>query len=104
MDDIIISGFKCQPDIVVRLSHRKIKTKILRETHNLKGTNIYINEHLTTSNAAIAREARMLKRQNRIAATWIRNCKVFVKTVGSPENARVRIIRSLEDLHRIVNH
>ena len=104
MDDIIISGFKCQPDIVVRLSHRKIKTKILRETHNLKGTNIYINEHLTTSNAAIAREARMLKRQNRIAATWIRNCKVVVKTVGSPENARVRIIRSLEDLHRIVNN
>ena len=33
------------PNIVLRLTNRKTKTKLLRETRKLKGTSIYLNEH-----------------------------------------------------------
>ena len=98
-----LPGKKTIPDILVRVAKRKTKTKILRESRKLKGTNIYLNEHLTSTNAAIAREARKMKKEQKIAATWTRNCKILVKSLGPPERAKVVLVRSQEDLTKIAN-
>ena len=86
--------------VIVRFPNRKHKIDLLRQGRKLKGTNVYINEHLTKMNADIARKARFLKKQGKIQATWSSNCKVFVKLNGPPEQARVMCIRSIEQLDK----
>lgn len=44
-----------------------------------RGTNVYINEHLTKKNGGIAREVRMLRKHNKITATWTQNGNVWIK-------------------------
>ncbi|XP_067227209.1 uncharacterized protein [Chanodichthys erythropterus] len=83
-----------QPAIILSFVNRKYKIDLLRQGRKLKGTNVYLNEHLTKRNAEIAREARMLRRNDKIKATWTRNCKIFIQLKGStPEQARVILIR-----------
>ena len=98
------SGIK---PIVLRFVNRKTKIDILRKakaTQNLKdektGEYVYINEHLAKANAVIARQARMLKKQGKIVATWTRNCKIFVKTSEDNEHFEIRMIRTMEDLSK----
>ena len=69
-----------KPPIIIRLVNRKSKINILKNGRKLKGTNVYINEHLSRKTANISALARQLKRQQRIHSTFKRNCKVFVKT------------------------
>lgn len=76
----------------------KSKTSLLKQGKVLKGTNVYLNEHLTKTNAELARRARQLRRENKIKGMWTRNCKVYILTNGSPETAKVMLVRSLEDL------
>lgn len=70
---------KTKPGIVIRFTNRKAKTELLRQGRKLRGSDVYLNEHLTKKNANIARQARILKKQNKIQATWTRNCKVWIK-------------------------
>ncbi|KAK7915710.1 hypothetical protein WMY93_011471 [Mugilogobius chulae] len=79
-----------KPAIILRFANRKYKTELLRQGRKLKGTAVFLNEHLTKKTAEIAREARILRRNDKIKATWTRNCKVFIQLKGtSPEQARV---------------
>lgn len=89
---------KTKPVIVVRFVNRKHKAELLRQSKKLKGTGVYINEHLTKKNADLARQARMLKKQHKIQATWTRNCKIIIRLNGSPEEAKVLTIREMRDL------
>lgn len=84
--------------IVVRFVNRKHKTELLRQAKKLKGSGVYLNEHLTKKNADIARRARSLRTQNKIQATWTRNCNVMIPLNGTPEEAKVHIIRELKEL------
>ena len=77
-----------QRDIIVRFVSRRSKTAVMRNARRLKGTKIYVNEHLTTKHVTLAKTARKLQKENKIAFTWVRNCKVFVKALGSPETAK----------------
>ena len=43
-----------KPPIIVRFVNRKSKVNILKNGRNLKGTKVYINEHLSKKNADIA--------------------------------------------------
>ena len=70
-------------NILVRLVSRKTKNRILSQGKNLRGSDVYINEHLSAKNAAISREARKLKRNRKIESTWTRNCAVYVKIKGN---------------------
>ena len=81
-----------KPPIIVRFVNRKSKVNIRRNGRKLKGTNVYVNEHLSRNNADIAGFARQLKRRQRIHSTWTRNCKVLIKTNGAPDVARVIMI------------
>lgn len=92
---------KAKPAIIVRFVNRKHKTDLLRQAKKLKGTAVYINDHLTKKNAEIAREARYLWKQKKIQATWVRNCKIFIRIKGStPEETKVVTVRELQDLHQ----
>ena len=84
-------------NIIVRFVNKKSKIKVLKNVRNLKGTNVYINEHLTKKNGEIAKKARLLRREGKISNTWTRDCKVFVKTIGVPEVAKIHQIRNMTD-------
>ncbi|KAL7388350.1 hypothetical protein ABVT39_012223 [Epinephelus coioides] len=78
-----------KPAIVIRFVNKKVKIDMLRQGKKLRGSDVYINEHLTKRNADIAWQARALRKQNKIQATWTRNCKVWIKLNGTPEEAKV---------------
>lgn len=86
------------PAIIIRFANRKHKTELLSQGKKLKGTNVYMNEHLTRKNATIAKEARYLRKQQRIQGTWTRNCNVYIRLNGSAEEAKVIKVRDLSDL------
>lgn len=88
------------PAIIVRFVNRKHKIELLRQAKQLKGSDVYLNEHLTKRNADIARQARILRKEKKIQATWTRNCKVMIKLNGTEEDAKVITIRDLEDLDK----
>lgn len=89
-----------KPPVILRFVNRKHKIAILKEGRKLKGTNVYINEHLTKHNAEIAKKARYLRKMKKIQNTWTANCKVFIKLNGSPEEAKVMMVRSMEELEK----
>ena len=89
-----------KPIIIIKFVNRKHKIEVLKLAKKLKGTGVYVNEHLTKRNAEIARQARLLKKEKRIQDTWTRNCKVFIKLNGAPEQAKVIAVRDIKDLER----
>lgn len=89
-----------KPTIIISFVNRKHKVNLLKQGRKLKGTNVFINEHLTKKNADIAWKARQLRKQGKIQTTWTVNCKVFIKPQGAPENASGMCIRSIEQLER----
>lgn len=89
-----------KPAIIIRFTNRKHKIALLRQGRKLKGTDVYVNEHLTKKNADIARKARFLKKQGKIQSTWTTNCKVCIKLNGSPEEAKVLVIRDIDELNK----
>lgn len=89
-----------KPAIIIRFTNRKNKNALLRQGKKLRGTDVYVNEHLTKKNADIARRARFLRKQRKIQSTWTTNCKVFIKLNGSPEEARVLSVRFIEELDK----
>lgn len=89
-----------KPAIIIRFTNRKNKNALLRQGKKLRGTDVYVNEHLTKKNADIARKARFLRKQRKIQSTWTTNCKVFIKLNGSPEEAKVLSVRFIEELNK----
>lgn len=87
-----------KPTVIIRFVNRKNKTALLKQGRKLKGTNVYLNEHLTKKNAEIAWKARNLKKQHKIQHTWVNNCKIFIKLNGSAEEAKTLTVRHLEEL------
>ncbi|XP_055019421.1 uncharacterized protein LOC129411744 [Boleophthalmus pectinirostris] len=87
-----------KPTIAVRFVNRKHKVELLRQAKLLKGTGVYVNEHLTKKNADIARDARNLRKLKKIQATWTRNGQVKIRLNGTPEESKVVTIRDLKDL------
>ena len=88
-----------KPPIIIRFVNRKSKTELLKQGKKLRGTDVYMNEHLTKKNGGIAKEARNLKREKKIQGTWTRNCSVFIRLNGTtPEQAKTVKVRKLSDL------
>ena len=92
---------KTIPNIVIRFTNRKIKNNILRHGRDLKGSSIYINEHLASKNSKTAATARQLRKDKRILNTRTKNCKVFIKMIGTGKGSQVRVIRELEDFRTL---
>lgn len=67
---------------------------VMCQSKQLKGTEVYVNEHLTKKNAEIARNGRILREQNKIHSREM----VLVKLNGPPEQAMVVVVQSLREL------
>jgi hypothetical protein len=65
--------------IIMRFANRRSKAKVMITAKKLKGTGVFINEHLTRRTAEIAKAARDLRREGKILSTFTRDCKVIVK-------------------------
>ncbi|CAJ1081219.1 hypothetical protein DPX16_5388 [Xyrichtys novacula] len=89
-----------KPALIIRFTNRKHKNALLRQGRKLKGSDVYVNEHLTPKNGAIAKKARFLKKHKKIQSTWTANCKVCIKLNGSPEEAKVLVIKEMEELDK----
>lgn len=85
-------------NILIRFANRKHKMEVLRNGRKLKGTGVYVNEHLTKRNATIAREARILRKEKKIQDTWTRNCRVLIKLNGHPEETKVITVKDITEL------
>ena len=92
---------KFPPAIIIRFVNRKQKVQLLQQYKKLKDTGVYVNEHLTKKNGDIAKQARTLRNDKKIKATWIRNCKVFIRTNGAtPEEEKVVLVKEMSDLDK----
>lgn len=89
-----------KPTIILRFANRKHKTALLKQKKILRGSDVYLNEHLTKKNADIAKKARFLRKGRKIQSTWTANCKVYIKPNGAPENSRGLVVRSIEELDK----
>ena len=87
-----------KPVIVVRFVNGKHKTEMLQQAKRLKGSDVYINVHLTKKNADITRHACIPRKEKKIQATWTRNGKVLIRLNGTPEEAKVVTVREMKDL------
>lgn len=63
------------------------------QAKKLKGTNVYINKHLTKKNGGIAREARMLRKQKKITGTWTRNGNVWIRE----QDGLAKVIKAMKE-------
>ncbi|ROL03904.1 hypothetical protein DPX16_23339 [Anabarilius grahami] len=88
------------PAVILRFVNRKNKIAVMKQGKKLKGTNVYLNDHLTKRNADIAKKARYLRKQNKIQNTWVMNCKIYIRLNGSPEEAKVLVVKDIEDLKK----
>ncbi len=84
-----------KPAIILRLVNSKHKNALIRQGKKLKGSNVYLNEHLTKRSADVPRKAHFLRKQRKIQSTWTANCKIFIKLKGTPE---VLVIKDVEEL------
>ena len=91
--------------IVIRFTSRKAKIKVLQNSRKLKKDQtkpaIYINEHLTSKNNMIAKEARRLRREGKIENTWTRNCKIFIKYRMANGDEKVMIVKHMNVLNAL---
>ncbi len=51
-----------RPNIIIRFVSRKHKLEVLKLAKKLKGTGVYVNQHLTKKNAEIARQLKIKKK------------------------------------------
>lgn len=54
---------------IMQFVNRKHKIALLKQGRKLKGSDVYINEHLTKRNTEIAKKARYLKKQKKLLQT-----------------------------------
>jgi len=85
------------PILVQFLSAEK-KAEVMSRRLQLKGTDIYINEHLSRHNRELFRQARQLKREKKIVSAWSEHCCVYVKI---HEGGRRVKVRSLADIAKL---
>ena len=89
------------PLIVMRFVNRKSKVRVMRNAalnrNGLRQNRVYLNDHLTSKNASIFRQARDLLRKGLILGTWTRNCSVFVKFLDDSQT-KVITVREISQL------
>ena len=77
------------PVIIQFLSSDK-RTEIMRKRKSLKGTNIFLNDHLSRLNNALFHRARTLRKENKIDSTWTSNCVIYVKKTEQSTPVQIR--------------
>ena len=72
----------------------------MKNARKLKGSNVYINEHLTKRNSDLAYKARKYKKMGLITSTWTYNCVVMIKIKGAtPDDCKYIKINDEKDFY-----
>lgn len=72
------------------------KTLSARELHaSFPDQPVWLNDHLTQENAELFREARQLRRDNKLAAVWTSDGRVLIKRTPTSGPMRVASLRAL---------
>ena len=87
--------------IIIRFVSRKKKSEVLRNGKKLKGSDVYINDHLTAKNQSLAKRARQLRYEKKIDSTWTKNGQVLVK-VQNGNQVSIRSINHVTDFNMFV--
>ena len=85
------------PVIVQFLSTDK-KTEIMRKREMLKGSAVFLNDHLTQKNNELFAETRRLKKERKIVGTWTMNGNIFVKKTKQTNRVMIKCKNDLDKL------
>jgi len=81
--------------VIIRFVSRKTKERVLLYARKkMRGSGVFVNEHLTKKNGQIAKRARELKKAGKLMDTWVRDTKVFIKIAEK----QVRVVKNIEEL------
>ena len=88
--------------LLVSFHSSSVKTSITstrrpKQTLTYRGSNIYLNDHLTPLNSELAHNARQLVKQRQAFASWVRDGQVFVKWAKDDRADRVTKLVDLLD-------
>ena len=65
--------------MIVRLTNKKMKIAIMNAKKALRGTVVYINEHLTRETNALFAKARTMVNEKRMYGAWTQNYLLYIK-------------------------
>ena len=74
------------------------KAELMSKSRPLRGTNIYLNDHLSMHNSELFSQARKFKRENTMVSAWTQHCCVYIKI---NEGGQRLYVKTLADLARI---
>jgi hypothetical protein len=83
--------------IIVRFTNRRARDAVYSARSKLKGSHIYINEHLTTNTATLFKSARLLVKRKLLQSAFTRNGLLFTKVSGLLTE-RPKLVRKASDL------
>ena len=84
--------------IIVQFHSADRKTELIMKRGALKGTDIYLNDHLSTHSGEFFRQARQVKRDKKMHSAWTQNCCVLVEIREDGQRLKVK---TLADLARV---
>lgn len=87
--------------IVVKFATQRTRNLIYRSRTKLRKTSIFINEHLTTTNAQIYAKARAWVKEGKIVATWTAGGLVFIQLTETP-GCKPTKITSLQEMQAMM--
>lgn len=98
------------PAIIVKFTRRIYKDELLSAVRarrgittssiNLSGpaVNMYLGDHLTPASKLLLKRARELKRDNKLAYLWIRDCKILARRT---DTSKVLVINKNFDFNKL---
>ena len=84
--------------ILVKLHHNSTKFEIIKNSKKLKGTDTYINEHLTQFNSDIFYKARQLRKDKVILHCWTINGITFIIKNEDSSPVKITDINKFSDI------
>jgi len=83
--------------IIVRFTSKRVRDEVFRARKQLKSSRstIFINEHLTSENSTLFRDARQLLKNKKLFSTWSFNGSIYIKLT---ENFQPKRVFNKEDL------
>ena len=82
--------------VLVQFSHNTIKRSLMKERKKLRGSDIYLNDHLTRMNSDLEKKARIMKKEGQIHSFWTINGRIFIKTRESGPKKEIKCLNDLD--------
>uniref|UniRef100_A0A3P9JWP4 ribonuclease H n=1 Tax=Oryzias latipes TaxID=8090 RepID=A0A3P9JWP4_ORYLA len=89
-----------KPAILIRFVNHKHKLALMNQRKNLRGSVVYVNDHLTRRNAEISKHARLLRKRKQIENTWVKGCRIYVKLLGPEDRSKVLVVNTMKDFEK----